>query len=160
MQYNKWIQDLSATLKRTRIRLSRFCTENQRTTKQCQPNWRLDEGKIMLQVWPERSHRNCMSRKEEQQLPRWWWQEQKFIVRILKNKEPQWKEEKRSQTIRSRRQWRRWRARQSQIRFVWVMHCEQGDQTSTAKHAAIRQLFNCGFFFNKNLVTKIWTSKN
>ena len=56
---------------------------------------------------------------------------------------------KRSQTINPRRQWRRWRVRRSRIRFVWFLHCEQGEQTSTAKHAAIGQLFNCGFILQQ-----------
>ena len=77
IQNDQQIQELSTTLKRARIIRSRVCTVNQRTSQQRQTNQRLDEGQIMLQVWTERSHINCMSRKENQQWPRWWRQEQK-----------------------------------------------------------------------------------
>ena len=52
IQDDKWIQELAAAHKPARIRWSRVCTANQRTTKQCQPNWRLDVGLRLLQMWP------------------------------------------------------------------------------------------------------------
>ena len=94
IQYDKLIQALATALKRARIRWSRVCTANQRTTQQNQPNQRLDEGQRMIQVWPERTYSNCMSHKEKQQRFRWWLQNQKVIVRIVQKNESQWKEEK------------------------------------------------------------------